>query len=147
MKSKLFQLLLLQQYQLLLLLLLLCCVWMRNECERVRSEACFWKLWKLEKNLSSQIQLDYFGFLLERERQTKTERAKKNNNTMLAISNWTKNGLSHQTETKTERKTDRPEPLSDLNHQRIGGDRQTGIPHPLILRCCLFFSFALFFSF
>lgn len=76
-----------------------------------------------KKNLSSQIQLDYFGFLLERERQTKTERAKKNNNTMLAISNWTKNGLSHQTETKTEarksyneRKTDRPEPLSDLNH-------------------------------
>lgn len=73
---------------------------------------------------------------------------------MLAISNWTKNGLSHQTETKTEarksyneRKTDRPEPLSDLNHQRIGGDRQTGIPHPLILRCCLFRTFFLAFEF
>lgn len=153
MKSKLFQLLLLQQYQ--LLLLLLCCVWMRNECERVRSEACFWKLWKLEKKtclprFSWIILVSYWS---ARDKLKQKEQKQKNNNTMLAISNWTKNGLSHQTETKTEarksyneRKTDRPEPLSDLNHQRIGGDRQTGIPHPLILRCCLFFSFALFFQ-
>lgn len=65
---------------------------------------------------------------------------------MLAISNWTKNGLSHQTETKTdprksynERKTDRAVNRS----QPPEGGGQTAIPHPL-LRCHLFFSFALF---